>query len=312
MKYSIKDDIRIAEVSVKDFRVILFDGSKKSMGKNRCNAGYFGAYSEKGEWFTLPSAHLVADYEATSKWTKKYCTERGKFKCKKFTFDASKWSYDNEFHGKAVSTLIVDGGRATITDVVSVPKCQYAVSGAPVLIGGKYYGMVKAAAQGWTSGNMRATWHVFLGVKSERADTVCVMALRTASGNLLSTSAVANRFKALGMRDVIKLDGGGSFYFNVGGTTLSTAENRRVCSIIDMGAVEGNPYAVPTVTLSRGVKNTAAVCWLQWELRERGYKIDVDGSFGPATLAALRAYQKASGLEVDGYCGVLTRASLTK
>ena len=136
--------------------------------------------------------------------------------------------------------------------------------------------------------------------------------MKTTVSNLLSTSAVANKFKALGFRDVLKLDGGGSFYFNASGTTVSTAENRRVCSIIDLGKTEGNPYAVPTITLYRGVKNSAAVCWLQYELKERGYKLDVDGSFGAITLAALKAYQKANGLEVDGYCGNATRASLTE
>lgn len=312
MKYSIQDNIRIAEVPVKDFRILLYDKAKKSMGVNRCNAGYFGKYPEPGEEITLPSAHLVADYIATSKRTRVRCEERGTFIGDRFTFDASRWSYKNEFYGKAISTLLIRNGKASIVDVASLPVCQYAVSGVPVLIGGSYYGTAKAYAQGWVASNLRATWHTFVGLKSTNADTVYVMALKTTASNMLSTRAVAEKFKSLGFRDVLKLDGGGSFYFNASGTTLSTAENRRVCSIIDFGETEGNPYAVPTITLYRGVRNTAAVCWLQWELRDRGYKIDVDGSFGPATLAALKAYQKASGLEVDGYCGPLTRASLTK
>ena len=36
----------------------------------------------------------------------------------------------------------------------------------------------------------------------------------------------------------------------------------------------------------------------------------VDGSFGTATLYALKAYQDANGLEVDGYCGEQTWTSL--
>ena len=312
MKYSIKNDIRIAEVPVKDFRILLFDKTKKSMGINQCNAGYFGAYSEMGEWFTLPSAHLVADYAATSKWTRKYCAERGKFNGNRFTYDCSKWKWQNEFYGKSVSTLLIKNYKASIEEVVSVPTCQYAVSGVPVLIGGKYYGKDKAYAQGWNSSNLRATWHTFVGLKTANADTVYVMALKTTTSNLLDTSAVANKFKDLGFRDVLKMDGGGSFYFNASGTTISTAENRRVCSIFDLGKTEGNPYAVPTITLYKGVKNSAAVCWLQWELRDRGYSLDVDGSFGAITLSKLKAYQKANGLEVDGYCGPATRASLTK
>lgn len=36
----------------------------------------------------------------------------------------------------------------------------------------------------------------------------------------------------------------------------------------------------------------------------------LDGNFGTATLYALKAYQTAKGLEVDGYCGVNTWKSL--
>ena len=312
MKYSIQSDVVIAEVPTKDFRILLYDRPKQSMGKNRCNAGYFGSFTEQGEKFTLPSSHLVCDYSATSKWTKKYCEERGKFSGSRFTFDAGKWKYGNEFYGKAISTLLIKNGKASIEDISSLPVCQYAISGVPVLMGGNFYGTTKAYAQGWNASNLRATWHIFVGLKTANADTVYVMAAKTTVSNLLSTAAVANKFKSMGFRDVIKLDGGGSFYFNASGRTVSTSENRRVCTIIDLGETEGNPYPTPTMTLYKGIKNTAAVSWLQYELNSHGYSCTVDGSFGPTTLAKLKAYQKANGLVVDGYCGPATRASLTR
>jgi peptidoglycan hydrolase-like protein with peptidoglycan-binding domain len=310
MKYSIQNEIRVVEVPTKDFRIILYDAAKKSMGKNRCNAGFFASYSESGSKFTLPVSHLVCDFSATSKWTKKYCTERGKFKGDKFTFDASRWSYSNEFYGRFVSTLIVKDGKASVESVRALPSCDYAVSGVPVLANGAQVGANTAYSQGWNSSSLYATWHVFIGLKN--ADTVYVMAARTSTGNMLTSGEMAKKFKSMGFRDVIKLDGGGSFYFNTNGTTLSTAENRRVCSIIDFGEVEGNPYPTPTVTLYKGIKNATAVSWLQYELNSHGYSCSVDGSFGPATLAKLKAYQKANGLVVDGYCGPATRASLTR
>lgn len=52
------------------------------------------------------------------------------------------------------------------------------------------------------------------------------------------------------------------------------------------------------------------VRWLQWELREAGYQLQVDGRFGPKTELALRAYQASHGLVVDGKCGPDTRKSL--
>lgn len=53
------------------------------------------------------------------------------------------------------------------------------------------------------------------------------------------------------------------------------------------------------------------VRWLQWELREAGYQIQIDGKFGPGTELALRSFQATHGLTVDGKCGPATRKALT-
>ena len=53
-----------------------------------------------------------------------------------------------------------------------------------------------------------------------------------------------------------------------------------------------------------------AVKKLQEMLNEKGYKLSVDSDFGPATEAAVRAYQKANHLEVDGEVGEKTWGSL--
>ncbi len=52
------------------------------------------------------------------------------------------------------------------------------------------------------------------------------------------------------------------------------------------------------------------VRWLQWELREAGYQLQIDGKFGPKTDLALRSYQATHGLVVDGKCGPDTRMEL--
>lgn len=41
----------------------------------------------------------------------------------------------------------------------------------------------------------------------------------------------------------------------------------------------------------------------QGKLKQVGYKIDVDGSFGPAMLAVVKQFQSDNGLVVDGYLG---------
>ena len=49
---------------------------------------------------------------------------------------------------------------------------------------------------------------------------------------------------------------------------------------------------------------------LQTALGSKGYKLIIDGSFGPATDKAVRDFQKANGLEPDGIVGPKTWAKL--
>lgn len=67
---------------------------------------------------------------------------------------------------------------------------------------------------------------------------------------------------------------------------------------------EGTPAAPVLPTMFRGSKG-ADVAKLQAALG-----ITVDGDFGPATEAALRAWQEAHGLTPDAICGPKTRAAL--
>lgn len=50
---------------------------------------------------------------------------------------------------------------------------------------------------------------------------------------------------------------------------------------------------------------------LQTLLNKNGYNLDVDGSFGAKTQAAVRDYQSKNGLDVDGIAGVQTMGKLT-
>ncbi len=52
------------------------------------------------------------------------------------------------------------------------------------------------------------------------------------------------------------------------------------------------------------------VRWMQWELREAGYQLQIDGKFGAKTDLALRSFQAVYGLKVDGKCGVATRSAM--
>lgn len=64
-----------------------------------------------------------------------------------------------------------------------------------------------------------------------------------------------------------------------------------------------------TPTLRQGSRG-AAVSQLQQKLRAHGFNVSVDGDFGPRTADAVRAFQRAKGLSVDGVVGPRTWAKL--
>lgn len=81
---------------------------------------------------------------------------------------------------------------------------------------------------------------------------------------------------------------------------------------VSQPATEGKLVDVRVRQVSKGDKDLPAVWTLQRLLSSLGYtdsngkKLSVDGSFGPATDRAVRAFQTARGLSVDGYVGEKT------
>ena len=70
-----------------------------------------------------------------------------------------------------------------------------------------------------------------------------------------------------------------------------------------------NPYKQPTTNLKKGSKGEG-VKWLQWELNEAGYMIDIDGIFGQDTFNAVKKFQKSCKITVDGIVGKDTKKHL--
>ena len=209
--------------------------------------------------------------------------------------------------GRTETTLFIRGNLADMGEVSAPPEgCAYAIAGVPVLRQGKAVSWSEARAQGWEASSLYATWHIFAGYGQDRSK-VTVVALKTTTGNLIASGEGAKKLAALGLREAIKLDGGGSTIMRAGGKTpVCTAGNRRICTVLTFG---GNPYPVPTRTLTKG-KRGKDVKWLQWGLNDRGFPCSVDGSFGPGTKEALMAYQVSAGLVPDGSCGPATRKAL--
>lgn len=71
---------------------------------------------------------------------------------------------------------------------------------------------------------------------------------------------------------------------------------------VEGGKKNKNPYAEPTRLLKNGSSGND-VKWLQFELNESGFGLDIDGIFGNKTLAAVLTFQQSCKIEVDGIVG---------
>jgi hypothetical protein len=75
-----------------------------------------------------------------------------------------------------------------------------------------------------------------------------------------------------------------------------------------------NPYEEPPELLSYQKSQVThvrdSVKWLQWELNEAGYVLDIDGMFGVKTKKALGLFQQSCKIECDYILGPITRQYL--
>ena len=73
--------------------------------------------------------------------------------------------------------------------------------------------------------------------------------------------------------------------------------------------VTGNPYTLTDTLLKMGDRGDS-VKWLQWQLNDKGYSLNIDGIFGPKTEAAVKQFQM--DVFVDGIVGNDTFGKLKK
>lgn len=112
-----------------------------------------------------------------------------------------------------------------------------------------------------------------------------------------------------GCVDAIMLDGGGSSQCNFNGSVISST--RIVSNLI---LVWSDRTFIPSgteisSTIKSGTKGSGAK-WAQSIIQRIGYRIAVDGSFGSASVSALKHFQTYWGLEVDGKCGPASKKAL--
>lgn len=75
--------------------------------------------------------------------------------------------------------------------------------------------------------------------------------------------------------------------------------------------IDNNYYREPTISLKDGMSGPS-VKWLQYMLNQIGYKLIVDGNFGPGTKLAVKDFQRECKLVVDGVFGSKSREMLKK
>lgn len=80
-------------------------------------------------------------------------------------------------------------------------------------------------------------------------------------------------------------------------------------SAVSSGSTSSTTVSATTDKLQSGDKGTA-VKTLQTALKNLGYSISADGTYGPLTVAAVTTFQKQNGLTADGIAGAKTLALL--
>ena len=284
----------VATLSAEEFRVEVVAAAKRSIAGDYINAGYFGSYSEAGERFALPAGHLAGIYTATGRWMRHYAEERGRFVGDRWIFDSSRWAYANPTHGRPVTTVYTQGSQVRVAELVSLPDdVGHAVSGIPLIRDGRACTVADIKAQGWDTSPLRATWHTVLAVGDGRAH---VFAWESQSDNLVTSGEAARAFA--GYRDVVKLDGGGSFICRQNGKEQSTAEDRVICSILRLPEKQEGLELTEDRVRQIVREELDTVNYEQWKEYMDRYREEL--ATQDATMPDLVADAVALGISADG------------
>ena len=103
------------------------------------------------------------------------------------------------------------------------------------------------SAEKWTGGSPSGHPITGLGYLSaaghlaHRGGQIYVMGWQSATSKLVTSGEAAATFQSMGFADAIKLDGGGSFAFQIAQSGQKTSENRRINSVLRFGGADIQP-----------------------------------------------------------------------
>lgn len=196
--------VYVQEIIPERFGIYQNDSKKKNVPiANYFNAGFFAKLADGS---TVPIGNLAIDGRVIAQ-----------------ARDNAAWINTEK---KQLTTLVTTtDGKAQIikTDRTdNILSLKDAVSGIPISVQGKPVSIEDIKKEGYDGSELYHTWHGFLGL---RGDKIVYAAAKCGyeQMHLIMT--------ALGMRDAIKLDGGGSFILHNDVELASTDENRRINNI---------------------------------------------------------------------------------
>lgn len=197
-------EVYIQEIPPIDFEIMPCDCGKRDISlPNYFNCGYFAG--EKGGK-TIAVGNLANNGEVLAQ-----------------AKDNPDWI---NVAGHKLTTIYTtnDGtcGLAKTDDLTTVSGLKTAVSGIPVIVGGKYVSLEEIKSEGYFGNELYNTWHGFLGVRHGKLVYVAMKC---------GFDEMCWALVALGIYDAVKLDGGGSFILKNGKELEGTAENRRINNV---------------------------------------------------------------------------------
>lgn len=218
-------------VRATNFAIKYHDASKRTGNYSRyVNGGFFASYrNAEGAFFTLPVGNLICDVKTVPFTAQKYISKH--VSGGKLRYDCND-NQSEQFHGKAVSTLIVPAyGKPYVTDTGKVPAdAKYAISGVPTVRNKDdvdYYNYVQK--QGWDTSCMYATYRSWLGI---RDGEIWLITGKTSTKNYIYGMEFWKKIKDEQFDDIICIDGGGSYYWKNGKAVKTTAGSRQINTII--------------------------------------------------------------------------------
>lgn len=205
----LKGSIFVQEIDPKDFKIEVVDAKKKDIPRDSYfNCGFFT--SEKGGK-TIPVGNLASDGKIISN-----------------AKDNPSWV---NLAGHKLTTIYTHGwynepsvacGIIKTDDLSEIPNLKTAISGIPIILGGKQVSLEEIKAEGYFGNELYDTWHGFLGIRHGKLVYV---------GAKCAYSQMCWILVAFGVHNCIKLDGGGSFIIKNGKVLEETNENRRIHNI---------------------------------------------------------------------------------